>query len=291
MTVRFPPNPFRNLDDTMPASLPVPSQSGGGATVAGNPNTGASLFSNSALDGGVFTCANCHALPTGTSTNLFNGQLENESQDFKIPHLRNMYEKVGFDVIRPNLTSGNGTNIGTPAQKKGFGFIHDGAVSMTEFLAAPVFTSTTQQERDMFAFMLAFPTESAPAIGRQVTVTAANKNDAAVTSTINGLIAQAEVQKCDLVAKGVVGGVAKGWVYDPSTNTFEPDSLLEQPVGEAALRGAVAGADTVTYTGVPPGAGVRLGIDRDRDTFRDRTETGLGSDPANPNSNPWGWGS
>jgi hypothetical protein len=201
-----------------------------------------------------------------------------------------MYEKIGFDVIRPNLTSGNAANIGTATQKKGFGFIHDGAVSLTEFLAAPVFTSTTQQERDVFAFMLAFPTESVPAIGRQVTVNATNKNDGpTVTTPINALIAQAEAGSCDLVVKGVVGGVAKGWVYDPSTNAFEPDSIVEGPVSEAALRGAVAGSDVVTYTGVPAGAGVRLGVDRDRDTFLDRSETAIGTDPANPNSNPWGW--
>jgi hypothetical protein len=60
-------------------------------------------------------------------------------------------------------------------------------------------------------------------------------------------------------------------------------------VSESALRGGIGANDVVTYTGVPPGAGVRLGIDRDRDTFRDRTEMALGTDPANPNSNPWRW--
>ena len=289
MTVNFPPNPFRNLDDTMPASLTVPAQSGGGATATGNPNTGRSLFLNTNLDANVFTCNDCHAMPTGTTTNLFNGQAEQETQDFKIPQLRNMYEKVGFDVIRPNLTSGNAANIGTTTQKKGFGFIHDGAVSLTEFLAAPVFTSTTQQERDVFAFMLAFPTESVPAIGRQVTVNASNKNDSTVTTPINALVAQAEAASCDLIVKGVVGGVTKGWVYDPSTNAFEPDSILESPLSESALRGGLAGSDVITYTGVPAGAGVRLGVDRDRDTFLDRSEIALGTDPANPNSNPWRW--
>ena len=106
------------------------------------------------------------SLPTGTTNNLFNGNAEGESQDFKIPHLRNMYEKVGFNVIRPSLQSGNGNNIGLTDQKRGFGFIHDGSVSLTEFLAAPVFTSTTQQERDLFAFMMAFATETVPGVGR-----------------------------------------------------------------------------------------------------------------------------
>jgi YVTN family beta-propeller protein len=287
MTAKFPPNPFRNLDNTMPTSMTVPSQNGGGATANGNPNTGAARFVDTNLDGGAFSCNVCHLLPTGTTNNLFNGQLEGESQDFKIPHLRNMYEKVGFDVIRPQLPNGNGNSIGLTDQKRGFGFIHDGAVSLTEFLAASVFTSTTQQERDLFAFMLAFPTETVPAVGRQQTVTSANKNNAAVISTINTLIAQAEASNCDVIVKGTIGGVAKGFVYDRVSNNFLPDSLVEAAQNEATLRGSVQAGDVITYTGVPAGAGVRMGIDRDRDTWLDRTEMALGFDPENPNSNPW----
>jgi len=207
----------------------------------------------------------------------------------EIPHLRNMYEKVGFDVIRPNLQSGNATNIGLPTQKKGFGFIHDGSISLTEFLAAPVFTSTTQQERDLFAFLLAFPTESAPAVGRQVTADAGNKNSTGVTSTINTLIAQVGASRCDLVVKGVIGGTAKGWVYDSSVGKFVPDSLGEPMLTESDLRAAIGSGDALTYTGVPLGAGVRLGIDRDRDGWPDRTEVALHTDPVDPRSNPWRW--
>ena len=287
MTVKFPPNPFRNPDDTMPTALSVPSQSGGGATVNGNPNTGRSLFINNRLDANVFTCNQCHLLPAGTTTNLFNGANEGESQDFKIPHMRNMYEKIGFDVIRPGLQSGNANNIGLPDQKRGFGFIHDGSVSLTEFLAASVFVSTTQQERDLFAFALAFPTETVPAVGRQQAVTSANKNDSTVVASINTLIAQAEGPNSDLIVKGTIGGVAKGYVYDKATNRFVADDLLEAPQTDAQLRATVQGGDVITYLGVPPGAGVRMGIDRDRDTFPDRTEIALGFDPADPNSNPW----
>jgi len=286
-TVNFPPNPFRNLDNTMPSSITVPSQSGGGATATGNPNNGAGIFVNNLLDANAISCNQCHAQPKGTNRDLFNGNAEGETQDFKIPQLRNMYEKVGFDVIRPNLQSGTATNIGTAQQKKGFGFLHDGSVSLTEFLAASVFTSTTQQERDLFAFMLAFATESTPCIGAQVSVDATNKSNSTVVTRITTLINQAEAGNCDVIAKGSLGGIAKGFVYDKLANTFTPDSLLETPLTEASLRGSVSGSDLLTYTGVPSGAGVRLGIDRDRDTFLDRTEITLGTDPANPNSNPW----
>jgi YVTN family beta-propeller protein len=286
-TVNFPPNPFRNADDTMPATIQVPSQSGGGVMVTGVPATGQTDFINLNLDAGVFSCNLCHALPTGTTTNLFNGNAEGESQDFKIPQLRNMYEKIGFNVIRPNLQSGTATNIGTATMKRGFGFLHDGSVSLTEFLAAPVFNSTTTQERDVFAFLMAFPTESSAAVGRQVTVTSSNKNDSTVVSTLGTLVAGAESSACDLIAKGVIGGVTKGFVYDTGTNSFVPDTLTEAPLSESALRGGVTGSDVLTYTAVPPGAGVRLGIDRDRDGFLDRQEIAAGTDPTDPHSNPW----
>jgi YVTN family beta-propeller protein len=287
MTEKFPPNPYRNLDDSMPNAITVPSQSGGGATATGNPNNGFTLFTVNNLDANVFKCNTCHLLPTGTTRNLFNGSNELESQDFKIPQLRNMYEKVGFQVIRPNLLNSDPTNIGVTNQKRGFGFIHDGSVSLTEFLAAPVFTSTTQQERDLFAFMLAFATETAPAVGAQQTVTTANRNNSTVVSTINTLIAQAQASKCDLIVKGSVGGVAKGFVYDVPSGTFIPDDIIESAVTDTQLRSALQGGDVITYMGVPVGAGVRMGIDRDRDTWPDRTEVKLGYDPADPNSNPW----
>jgi hypothetical protein len=287
MTVRFPPNPFRNPNDTMPNSITVPDQTGGGATTLGFPNTGQTLFINNPLDLGVFTCNQCHLLPTGTTTNLFNGNAEGESQDFKIPHLRNMYEKVGFGVIRPGLLSGNPNNIGTTNQRAGFGFIHDGSVSLTEFLAADVFQSNDQQEEDLFAFMLAFPTETRPSVGVQVTLNFANKNDSTLISQVGTLMGQSFLGRCDVVVKGVVGGDAKGYVYDAVANHFVPDSL-QGPLTEAALRATIASGDVLTYTGVPPGAGVRMGIDRDRDTFLDQTEEALHTDPADPNSNPWG---
>jgi YVTN family beta-propeller protein len=289
MTVKFPPNPFRNLNDTVPASILVPDNTAPlGGPVAANPLNGQTAFSGQALDAGVFTCAQCHALPTGTNNNLFNGNAEGESQDFKIPQLRNMYEKAGFDVIRPGLQSGNANNVtATSVFKRGFGFLHDGSLSLTEFLAAGVFTSDEALERDMFAFMLAFPTESKPCVGWSQTVTAANKSNSIVIAVINGLVSRAEAGQCDLIAKGVQGGVAKGYVYDTATDLMLPDSTIESGITANALRMAVVSDDVVTFTGVPPGAGVRLGIDRDRDSFLDRFEKFLGYDPADPHSNPW----
>jgi YVTN family beta-propeller protein len=286
MTLSLPPNPFRNLDDTLPSSVVIPSSAGGGAMTTGNAVNGWNTFNTVPVDG-PFTCTSCHALPAGTSTNLV-GTLGTQTQDLKIPQLRSIYRKVGFNPVRPFVQSGDPTNIGLAAQRSGFGLRHEGIVSLTEFMSFQ-FTMTEEQKRDIFAALLSFPTPSAPAIGRQVTVTATNKTDGAVVSTIATLVAQAETLSCGLVVKGSLGGTPKGWMYDTSSGLFESDSLLEAPVSESALRTAVGPGDAITYTGVPPGTEARLGIDRDRDTWRDRTETVLGTDPANPNSNPWGW--
>jgi hypothetical protein len=62
-------------------------------------------------------------------------------------------------------------------------------------------------------------------------------------------------------------------VFDPATATFQSDRVAEPLLSDAALR-AVASADDqqITYTCVPPGEGVRLGIDRDADGIYDRDQ-------------------
>lgn len=49
VTVKFSPNPFRNLDDTMPSSITVPNQNGGGQTASGNPNNGSCCWEPAAI--------------------------------------------------------------------------------------------------------------------------------------------------------------------------------------------------------------------------------------------------
>jgi hypothetical protein len=70
------------------------------------------------------------------------------------------------------------------------------------------------------------------------------------------------VPECDLIAKGVVGGVARGWVLEPG-GLFRDD--LNNTISDSALRALASTEGPITYTAVPPGAGIRMGIDRDRD--------------------------
>lgn len=67
---------------------------------------------------------------------------------------------------------------------------------------------------------------------------------------------------------------------------WRPDRLAEADVPTHGLLGLAGIGSEITITGVPPGAGMRMGIDQDRDGFRDRDELNSGSDPADPLSTP-----
>jgi YVTN family beta-propeller protein len=253
-TVRLAPNPNRNLDDTLPATL-----------AGGDPRAGQNTFLNEPFTGSV-TCNQCHTLSTGgTNRAIFSGSVLQEPQSMKVAHLRNLYQKNTF-----RKTVG-GTSVG------GFGFTHDGSLAtINEFLAQPVFgTLTTDPTRraNLQAFMLAFPTGMAPAVGYARTVTSSNATNAAVTSDVSLLEAQAQARKIDLVGKGKVNGVVRGFYYNPLTRVYEFDSTSVASMTWAQLQAsASAGSSLFTLMGVAPGTGVRMGIDRDSDGILDANE-------------------
>jgi YVTN family beta-propeller protein len=292
LQITLPPNPVRRIDGTLTTAQQNgrnfyfgPRRSDGLANDIGGIVTG-------------FTCNGCHELNPalgrfGTSRNA---SFENEEQIFKIPHLRNLYQKVGMfgtiDVLGedPLNTPFQGDQI------RGFGFLHDGSVdTLFRFFHATVFGpnglggsnvgfQNDQQRRDVEQFMLAFDTNLAPAVGQQVTLTAGNAGVAG--PRISVLAARDAANDCELIVKGTVDGEARGWV-SLGNGTFQSDRLTEPPLADAALRvlAATAGQE-LTYTCVPPGSGVRAGIDRDEDGYYDRDELDGGSDPAAPESAP-----
>ncbi len=273
MTVVYPPNPNQNLDRTYPtAPLGQPSAERGRFEFVTNPH-----------DGGL-RCQDCHQsqpnnelflVSPGTNRVLIPGPALQESQAFKVPQMRNMYEKTGF-------TDAPG------AQKRGYGFVHDGNVDdLFTFLQLPVFQfpGGDPQRRDVEAFLHAFDTGMAPAVGYQITVDAVNKNVPIIVARIDSLMTQASAGNIDLVVKGIVGGIPRGYLY-AGGGLFESDRWAEGTIAETALRGSAASGAELTYTGVPPGNGVRIGVDRDGDTYRDRDEIDLGSNPADPFSIP-----
>jgi hypothetical protein len=89
----------------------------------------------------------------------------------------------------------------------------------------------------------------------------------------------------DLVVKGTVDSVERGYVYDRASNRFRSDIDSESLTAEE-LRALASVGTELTYTVVPRWTGVRIGIDRDEDGVGDRTEILAGSNPADPASRP-----
>src|SRR5689334_19692412 len=142
--------------------------------------------------------------------------------------------------------------------------------------------------------MLAFDSNLAPIVGQQITLT--STNSATVLPQILLLRQRAAVAECDVVVKGNIGGLQRGWVCTGTNccsgtncsgaSTFQSDRAGEtETAASLAAKAGVAGQE-LTYTAVPPGSGTRIGIDRDGDGVFDRTEIDSSTDPADPTSFP-----
>ena len=272
LDVTYPPNPIRNLDDSL-----TPEQA-----------AGRNVYFGPATDG-FADCNGCHTLdpPNGFFGSSGETTFEAEPQMLKVPHLRNMYQKVGmFGMPQvPFFKGGNNGFLGD--QVRGFGFLHDGSCdTLFRFHGAQVFSMTAVEQAQVEAFMHAFDSNLAPIVGQQTTVGAGSP--AAVGARIDLLLQRAAQGECDVVVKGNLAGQARGWVR-LANGTFQSDRQSESPIGEPALRAqATTAGQERTYTCVPPGSGERIGVDRDGDGFPDRTEVDAGSDPADPTSIPPG---
>jgi DNA-binding beta-propeller fold protein YncE len=258
LKLQYPPNPVARLDNSLTA----------------NQQTAMDFYMKKSADG-LTTCNGCHAFdaPKGQfgtdGTMAFEGPTIGEN--FKIPHLRNMYQKVGMF----------GRNIPKAAQAgpqiRGFGYAFDGALpSVSEFLNALVFAPFVNADMRMKLedLTLAFPSELAPIVGQQVTVTPANALQSDVSARVQLLVSRARVAaprpECELIVKSVIGGKARGWVHSRSSDTFVPDRRGESAVSLSSLMtlGSINNAP-MTFTCVAPGDGTRFGIDRNGDGVPD----------------------
>jgi YVTN family beta-propeller protein len=296
LQVTYPPNPIRNLDNSL-----TPAQ-----------NAGKNFYFGPISD--TFQdCNGCHTLlPNGNAQfgvakpGFFGtsggSSFENETQVLKVPHLRNMYQKVGMFGMAAVPFFNAGDNGFQGDQIRGFGFLHDGSVdTLFRFHNATVFNLSPVNQtgipagaagdttrRNLDAFMMAFDSNLAPIVGQQITRT--NTNGATVDPRIDLLVQRANAGECDLVAKVTIvsGAQQRGYLY-VGGGLFESDRSTETPLPDAALRAltSVAGQE-VTFTCVPPGSGVRIGIDRDDDGYGDSDELDNASDPNDAGSVPNG---
>jgi len=275
LSVQLPPNPIRNLDNSLNAAqqrghdffFQMERRTDGLSPKFG-PNTG-------------FGCGECHVLDSSKGFFATDGRsaVEQNTQIIKIAQLRNAYTKVGMFGLsaNPAMTSADTGQLGD--QVRGFGYLHDGAVpTLFHFSSFNAFRpqpdvgfpedNPDATRRDVEQYLLAFPTDLSPIVGQQVTLT--DCNEAAAAPRIELLEARAAVPfdskaiagpatECDLVAKVVLFGRPTGFLYDPANRVFVSADGYNISLPDDGLRllARVPGQE-ITYTCVPPGSGRRV---------------------------------
>ncbi|MEM1186618.1 MAG: beta-propeller fold lactonase family protein [Planctomycetota bacterium] len=318
-SLHFAPNPNRNLDNTLPTSLDLEGHytigrfaPAGQPLPDGNAVRALGAYRTQGLDAGI-QCVTCHTLDTGSGPDgmiTFAGlqplppgpmgerHLGINSIDgfsnvsMKIPQLRNLHEKTGFNLTKLVNTRGSG-------------YAHDGSIdSIERFVGEPAFSlNSVQALADMTAFMLAFAGGNLPqgsmnsffeplgpegrdthaGVGTQVTLIGA------ITPTPDDQLFDQLVQiatastDLELIAKGDVNAELRGylfegpaWQSDRAAESFTTDQLRALATPDAPI----------VVTAVTPAAARRLGIDRDLDTFFDTDESDVCADPADALSTP-----
>jgi len=260
LRLTYPPNPIANLDNSLTATQ----------------STALNLY-NTVTSDTISTCNGCHVLNPAAGRFGTDGTMAIEGngvdEDMKIPHLRNMYQKVG--MFAENTQETGAPNLGE--QIRGFGFDNSGASgTISVFLSAPVFTFSATQRSQVEQLALAFPSDMNPIVGQQVTVTPANAARTDVRNRLNLLVQRAQVTspraECEVVAKGVIQNQTIGWVMNGS-QSFVPNIANGAAVTlQGLLDQASAANAALTFTCVPPGNGTRIGVDRDADGVRDRSD-------------------
>jgi hypothetical protein len=275
LQVMYPPNPIRALDNTL-----SPAAAAGAEFFVGPPS----------LLGANLNCNGCHVENPGWNAGLvpipglFGGNGKTsfvfEPQHLKNVHLRNQYQKVGMFGVADQLGINPGDNDHRGDQVRGFGFFHDGSLdTVFRFLnlvpfnespvgnpeGFPVSPEGDAMRRNVEAYMLEFETNFAPIVGQQVTLAATPS--AAERGRADLLEARAELGECDLVVKMRLPDREAGFLY-VGGGRFVPDRAGLGSLGSGQLRN-LAAVSPLTYTAVPPGSGLRIGLDRDADGVLD----------------------
>lgn len=310
LPLRYPPNPIRNLDNSL-----TPEQAQGRDIFFNRQTT-------TLADGSSTACNTCHRLdPTanaqyGVEIPGFFGSDGQSSfvvgQELKVPHLRNLYTKIGrygMPPFEPVFEPVPGMSGRQGPQIRGFGYTHSGDLdsivsftSVTGFAQHPLLGNYNPEglpsgeaglplRRSIEAFLFAFDTDLKPAVGQQITITRRNASQTMARRTL--LVEQARLGHCDLVARLPLLGVGRSasdrsmpvlpdnanagtsiplsFVY--AQGQFFSNSRRIGAVPESALwHWANVSGNPLTLTCVPPGSGIRIGIDRDSDGVLDLDE-------------------
>jgi DNA-binding beta-propeller fold protein YncE len=305
-SVRFPPNFYRQTDNTLSPDVPLPGHFGLTKDEQGRPRPlpngsavrGLDLFLKRDLPEvpprfqELVRCATCHDCNSFSSKEQVIVELpRNRDLPFRSPALRSVGEKVGMD-------------LGAHESRAGFGFMHDGRVdTLTRFLATGFGFNDDQDIADLIAFLLSAPggdlygcagdsqhgvSDAPAAVGRQVTLTAPGLTDELV-SLIELVGIEPPRRALEIVVRGQQGGTNRGWYVNGAGGPPWSSDRNEEGLSSDDLVALASPETPLTFTVVMAGTSRRLGVDRDEDGRYDRSELDEGTDPqdwSSPSSQP-----
>lgn len=308
LRLTYPPNAIRNLDDSL-----TPEQARGRDR----------YFDRDRPADAIGPCVACHVLdPEGNAEHGVDrpgfygtdGRITFDAlpQLFKVPHLRNAYDKIGmFGSTRMGLflldnsifVDDFGRDIPAFAhlgrQVRGFGFGHDGSLdAVRRYLNVLPFNHRPPNDeelpfvgpvahvgipddtarRELEAFVFAYPGNIAPIAAQQLTVSDRNLPAAAPRLTL--LAQRHDAGDCELVVRRTLAGRDSGYLY-LGGGLFQDERGHQHPLLMLLRDLAIS---PLTFTCAVPGDGHRLAIDRDDDGIPDGIEIDRGSDPNDPRS-------
>ena len=301
LAVSMPPNPVRNLDNSLTSEAAMGADFFFG--IRRSDGLADDVDINGTEQDGV-NCAGCHGVDPAKGFYGTRGEIGHggEIQILKIPQLRNLYTRVGMfglpdrEGFLPSHTKHHQGN-----QIRGFGFLHDGATDqLLNFLKGGVFDNGEEgcprgvnsahgcdfnqgfvgipDERTrhgLVEYLMAFDNDLAPIVGQQITLHNRTRNFVSERIHLLKMRAQTpfvskilggQVTECDLIAIGVMNDISRGYLYLPEHNAFRSDMENEELIGfQQLLEQGSTGSNTLTYTCAVPGQGWRMALDRDLD--------------------------
>lgn len=247
LTLMSPPNPLRALDNSLTASQEL----------------GEHIYFNEITTGGELVCNDCHTLNPLQNQFGTGGEVSDEgpgiTEDFKVPHFRNLYTKVGMFGLSPGGFVAPSPFMGD--QVRGFGYLHDGALdTLDNFFSAIQFNLFNNDERRfaIIDFVMASDSNLAPVVGQQVTVDGSGRYitaSARLDLLIERALASTARPECDLLAQGVIEGQAQAALLrrDGFFHLGDPEAA---PLTIGAVKQlAKQPGQALTFTCVPPGTG------------------------------------
>lgn len=250
-SLKLHPNPNRLPDRALPAGLE------GGSAVRGR-----LVFLNHDLS----HCITCHAASpsnpgSGSDNNVDLMQEVGSTQPVKTPHLRLVYQHPPFS------RAAGSANI------SGYGLLKDGTASTEDLPIGHPYAlanlTTLQQFHDLRAFLLAFDTGTAPAVGLTRTVTTPPPAGSAQEAEILLLETRANAGDCDLTVQGSLGGRLRSFVWNKETARYVTGQEASPPLTRAQLLTSLTNGDSLTFSGNLPGLGPARSLDRNEDSVPD----------------------